>query len=282
MSNLTQVTLVNGVPQESGTVSTLDALLAVTAKESGGNLAAILAKLSADPATQTTLAALVSANHTDLGVIATALATNHTDEVQLHTDIATTLIAKDEAIRALLAGTLTTAPAAGENHIGEVGGNSAVVGGSFTRPADTTPYTLGDIVANNTSGASVTPISCAVARKNQGTGEIVRVRLSKTNTSLTNASFRVHLLKTSPTLTNGDNAALAGAINGVAAVEIGYVDITMDQQYSDGAKGFAAISPMVFDAASASQNIYAIIEARAAYTPGNAETFTLALEVLRD
>ena len=38
-------------------------------------LVAILAKLSADPATQTTLAALVSANHTDLAAIAGKLDT---------------------------------------------------------------------------------------------------------------------------------------------------------------------------------------------------------------
>jgi hypothetical protein len=83
-------------------------------------LAAVLAKLSADPATQTTLAAILAkliaapateakqdTGNTSLASIITALATNHTDEVQLHADIGTTLLAKEEAIRALLAGTLT-------------------------------------------------------------------------------------------------------------------------------------------------------------------------------
>lgn len=179
--------------------------------------------------------------------------------------------------------TLLAAPTpAGELHIGEVGGNSAVAGGSFTRPANTTAYASGQLVANSTTAGSVVPIPCAVARKNAGTGVITGVRLSKSNASLTNASFRVHLFKTSPTTTAGDGANIASAVNGVASVALGYVDVTMDQAYSDGAKGFTAIQAKAFDAAASSQNIYALIEARGAYTPASGETLTLALEALRD
>lgn len=102
--------------------STNTALTTLNAKDfaTQTTLAAVLAKLTADPATQTTLAAVLAkliaapateakqdTGNTSLASIVTALATNHTDELQLHTDIATTLIAKDEAIRTLLAGTLT-------------------------------------------------------------------------------------------------------------------------------------------------------------------------------
>lgn len=174
---------------------------------------------------------------------------------------------------------------AGEAHIGAVGGHSAVAGGNFARPADTTVYASGDIVANSTVGANVVPIAISAARLNGGTGMLRRMRLSKSGPSLVNASFRVHIFKTSPTLTAGDNASINGAVNGVASIHLGYFDITMDQSFSDGAKGISSPSvgsEIVFDTAAGSTNLYALIEARAAYAPLSGETFTVAAEILRD
>lgn len=193
--------------------------------------------------------------------------------------------AKLEAVRALLAGTLTVAPAAGENHLGEVGGNTVIATNNFTRPADTTPYTLGDLVANSTTAGLVAPLSLTVARKNGGTGRVLRLRLAKSSATLTNASFRVHLFRDTPTTSAGDNAAFSGAVNGLAKIYIGYVDITMDVAFSDGAYGFGAapLGPCLsFAAPAGSQAISALIEARAAYTAASAETFTLYAEVDRD
>jgi hypothetical protein len=169
---------------------------------------------------------------------------------------------------------------AGESHIGAVGGNSVVVGGSFNRPADTTAYAIGDLVANSTTAGSVTPISAAAARVTAGTGVIRRIRLSTNKTSLAGTEqFRVHLFKASPTVANGDNGAFS--TNGVASIALGYTDIMLTHVYNDGSKGFTA-TDIVFDAAGGSQNIYALIEARSAYTPASGETWTLALEVLQD
>ncbi len=248
----------DGNPQ---TISTADDVIALI----GAVVASPVANTMQDrlKTVATLLSALTTANHTDLAAIATLL---------------TTQASYLDGLETLLA----AATPAGELHIGEVGGNTAVAGGSFTRPADTTTYASGDLIANSTTAGSVAPIPCAVARKNAGTGVISGVRLSKSSNSLANVSFRVHLFKTAPTSSAGDNAAFAGAITGVGAVALGYVDITMDQQYSDGAKGFASINAKAFDAAAGSQNIYALIEARAAYTPASGETFTLALEALRD
>lgn len=161
-----------------------------------------------------------------------------------------------------------------------VGGNSVVVGGTFNRPADTTAYASGDLVANNVTAGSVTPISAAAARVNAGTGVIRRIRFSTSKTGLVGTeTFRVHLFKLSPTVTNGDNGAFVAA--GLTAVALGYTDVIMNHVYSDGAKGFTA-TDIVFDANGGTQNIYALIEVRNAYTPLSGETFTLALEVLQD
>lgn len=169
-----------------------------------------------------------------------------------------------------------------ETHLGEVGGNSIVAGGSFARPTNTTAYSSGQLVGNSVTAGSIVPITCTLARKTGGTGVITGIRLSKTTSNLVNASFRVHLFKNSPTTAVGDGGTFAGSINGVAAICLGYYDLTMDQAYSDGAKGFVAASGKVFDTVGGSQNLYALIEARGAYTPGNGETFALAVEALRD
>ena len=258
----------NGAPQ---TIPTISELMAMVATQTTS--AAILAKLITSPATE----AKQDTGNTSLASIDTKLTTiaGYVDGLEA---LATALNGYVDGLEALAA----AATPAGELHIGEVGGNTAVVGGSFTRPANTTPYASGQLVANSATAGSIVPVPCSVARKNDGTGVLQGLRLSKSGPSLTNAAFRVHLFKTAPTSSVGDAGTFAGAVTGVAALALGYYDITMDQSYSDGAKGFVAIPGKAFDAAAGSQNIYALIEARGAYTPTSSETFTVALESLRD
>lgn len=175
---------------------------------------------------------------------------------------------------------------AGEAHIGEVGGNSAVVIASFDRPADTTAYASGDIVANNTTAGSVTVLSLAAARANDKTGLIRRGRLTKSGTTTTNAIFRAHLYKTSPTPANGDNGAFQtnNALNYIGSMDFDMTGANA-RAFSDGVKCIAVPSvgaEIIFDPAIGTQNIFALLEARAAYTPASGETFTLALELMRD
>lgn len=162
-----------------------------------------------------------------------------------------------------------------------VGGMSALVTANFTRPADTTAYASGDLVANSTTAGSVTPMSLAIGRGSSGaavTGMIRRLRLRKSGTSIANASFRVHLYRASPTVANGDNGAFS---TNQAANYVGRFDVTMDQAFTDGASGNgvpAVGSEVNFHTAT----YYALIEARGAYTPANGETFTVELEVLQN
>lgn len=188
-------------------------------------------------------------------------------------------------LRTLLAGTLSVVSTAGEAHIGQVGGRTVVVGGSFSRPADTTAYASGDLVANSATAGSVVAIPVTAARINGGSARVTRARLKKSSASLTNAQFRVHLYRDDPAastgISNGDN----GAWLTKEATYLGSFDITMDRAFSDAAKGVGVptTGPFVaFEAAAGSQLIYALIEARAGYTPASAETFTLALEIDQD
>jgi hypothetical protein len=152
---------------------------------------------------------------------------------------------------------------------------------TVTRPADTTAYASGDIICASTTAGSCTPMTLAVARIADKGFAIFRVRLSKTNTSTTNASFRVHLYRTSPTPTNGDN----GAWLTTNSTYMGCFDVTMDKAFSDAAKGVGTPctgNQIIGLPSSGTQNIFAVLEARAAYTPASGETFTLTTEQSED
>jgi hypothetical protein len=92
----------------------------------------------------------------------------------------------------------------------------------------------------------------------------------------------VHFFRAAPaTITNGDNGVFS--VSGVADY-IGAMDVTVDRAFTDGAAGFGVPvvgSEMSIKLASGS-TIRALIEARGAYTPGNAEVFTVTLEDLQD
>lgn len=142
----------------------------------------------------------------------------------------------------------------------------------FTRPADTTAYASGDLVANSTTAGSVVPLSISVA---PGSLQVRRVRIKTSSTNVTNAAFRVHLYGATVTAANGDNAAwsTSGAAN-----YFGSVDVTVDKAFTDGAFGSATGEINC----STAGTIFALVEARGAYTPTSAGTFEVALEMDRD
>lgn len=166
---------------------------------------------------------------------------------------------------------------------GNTGGYSGIVAGAtMTRPANTTAYVIGQLVANSVTAGSVVPISLTVARTMAGSGQVRRARLVKSGTVITNASFRVHLYRTSPTVTNGDGAAW---LSNNAANYMGSIDLVMLRAFSDGAVGIGLSndgSEIFFNTPAGVQTVFALLEARAAYTPTSGETFTLTLETLQD
>lgn len=152
---------------------------------------------------------------------------------------------------------------------------------NFTRPADTTPYAHGDLVANDVDAADVVVLSFTVARFAAGAFRIHRGRLLKTTTLLTNATFKLHLYSAAPSIANGDNAAWSTTL----AAYLGALQVTVDRAGSDGSYGdllpFNGVP--ISHKLSSGSSIKGLIEARpgsgATYTPGNAEVFTATLEV---
>lgn len=158
----------------------------------------------------------------------------------------------------------------------------AIVSANFTRPADTTAYASADLVANSTTAGSVVPMSfTTAARTTAGSGQVLGARLKKSTNTTANASFRLHLYKASPTCTNGDNGAWLTDQSGY----IGSIDLDISgsngRVFSDPAAevvaGPAVTLPIIF--AATATTIYGLLEARGSYTPGNAEVFTVELEI---
>jgi hypothetical protein len=156
----------------------------------------------------------------------------------------------------------------------------SVLCAKFTRPADTTAYASGDLVANSTTAGSVAPMTFAFASLSaNGSINIRRVRVNKSGATVTNASFRVHMFNVLPTVSSGDNAAIAIATG--AAGYIGQVDVTVSQTFTDGASG-ATTCDLITLPVAGGNDIYGLVEARGAYTPASAEVITVKLEVIQD
>lgn len=151
---------------------------------------------------------------------------------------------------------------------------------NFSRPADTTPYAVGDLIANSTVANLVTPLELWNAVREPGMcGRVDRIRLYKSGPSIANASFRVHLFGAIPTPVNGDN----GVFSSNLADCIGQLDVTMDRSFTNGAYGVGipSLGNSIQYQILSGTAVYALIEARAAYGGVSGENFKLVAEMVR-
>ena len=211
--------------------------------------------------------------------------------------------------RNLTQGTLLTGVPAVTTYVpsalqGNEARNGVVSGGldsrrnNFVRPNDTAVYAAGDLMGrstgvNNAIDGTGNIMPLFVARGINTISANTRLRMSKSGTSLSNASFRVHLFDNVPVLTVGDNGVFNTSPGGTggsfacnsAANYIGCYDIVMDRAFSDGAWGAAMPqigSSMIVAPAAGSKAISAVIEARAAYQPVANEAFAFVLDNSQD
>lgn len=187
-----------------------------------------------------------------------------------------------------MANSLAVAIASDQGNVPVISNNSEIVASAnFTRPANTTAYAAGDLVANNTTAGSVVPLSWAnIVRTAGDCVRIERVRIEKSGTSLTNASFRLHLFEASPTVTVGDNGVFntSGALATDKILNYaGSLPVTMVWSGSDGAIGMGVplTGPAVTVTPSSGTTIYGLLEVTAAYTPASGEVFYVILEGYR-
>jgi hypothetical protein len=183
----------------------LDGLEALIGTTNSGN-AAILAKLSPDPATQTTLAALLAkviaapateAKQDATNTLLTTIA-GYVDGIEAgNAAILAKLIAapateaKQDAANVLLA----AATPAGENRIGSVGGNTSYI--DVTLSLDTAAYAAGDLMADTQAVTNA-------MRVNNGTGVLQSIQVLDEDDQ--GAAFDIVLLSANNSL-GTENAA---------------------------------------------------------------------------
>lgn len=139
---------------------------------------------------------------------------------------------------------------------------------SFTRPANTTAYTAGDLVANNTTAGSVVPLAFATG---EGGIRIKGALITKTDeTDVTASDFSLHLFGSSPTVANGDNGALSYNHSNK------FADIDFATMVAATDVAWAMATGIDFNW-NTTGYIYGLIEADGTYGPASGEVFSVTL-----
>lgn len=176
--------------------------------------------------------------------------------------------------------------AAGEGHIGEVGGRTRRISASVTRPADTTQYAIGDALGTASGSATANFTLSAMGRINQGSGTITGVSVVSSANQTTLPQMTLWLFDTAPTNAN-DNAAWAPADGDLANL---VAIIPLSEQYqanrAAAASGNAVIAASglnrSYRCASGTPDMTAVLVLGNAYTPVSAEAFTVLVHVMQD
>ncbi len=152
---------------------------------------------------------------------------------------------------------------------------------SQTRPANSTPYSQNDLIANNTAAGSIIVPSIAIVNAAGGVA-VPRVRLyTNVTTNWDSAAVTVRLWSSPPTYNNGDNGAYSVATGTTSY--LGRFEITMTQN-SDGAYGTGAPSTgtAVYAKLASGVSVYWDLQytGASALTPQVSQTFTLQPELV--
>lgn len=165
--------------------------------------------------------------------------------------------------------------AAGETHLGEVGGKVIRISDEVTRPADTAPYVVGDVINDATSGSTLQALT-SVVRVSTGSGYITKLRLATDKKDVGAVAVRVHFFRDSVT-SQHDNAPF---IELYASEDkyLGYVDLDPFVAGADTSNSTGAVTPPwmgAFAIDAADTSVHYILETRTAFTPASGQKFKL-------
>lgn len=151
------------------------------------------------------------------------------------------------------------------------------VSDNFTRPANATPYTAGDVVGTD-PGANIS-FTNVTALSESGfviMGANLRIDIAAVPSGM--GEFRLHLYDSAPTAI-ADNSAM----NLIAADRSKYLGfITMSTPVDLGNTLWSQNDEINFKSklASASTTLTGVLETRAAFTPSSGDVFTVYLKVV--
>jgi hypothetical protein len=167
--------------------------------------------------------------------------------------------------------------AAGEGHIGAVGGNGDIISKEFTRPADTTAYAAKDVVSNSTSAPALIQFD-NVARIASGSGYITSASIETDKKDCT-ARFKLWLYQdNTPTPINDNSPFLELYANN--SVRLGTIEFdamtTEDATNSTGARTQKTNINLFFKA-DANKRIWGMLETLDVFTPASGQKFNIKL-----
>lgn len=174
---------------------------------------------------------------------------------------------------------------AGENHLGEVGGNQVATSATFARPNNGTAYTAGDVVSNSTVTTVLMAFANA-ARKVGGSGRIVKARLL-TDLKTHAAQMRLYLFTVAETGVSVpvDNLPMT-TIYADRAKRLGYIDFPITKDDADAANSTGAYAEaevlLDFVAAVADTVIYGLLVDQTGVASAALQNFYVELTINRD
>lgn len=164
------------------------------------------------------------------------------------------------------------------------GPKAATVQATFTRPANTTAYAIGDVVGADPA-ANMEFAGCA--RLKGGGARLLGVTLHKSTKTTTDADFDLYIFDAAPTAI-ADNAEWlpsdAEARTIVACIRFANADAaqTGGSTNATGAVWQKSVPALPVVCASTSTTLYGALVARAAHVPASAEVFAVTLHLDRD
>lgn len=151
---------------------------------------------------------------------------------------------------------------------------------SFTREANATPYTAGDVVS--AAAALVVPamVFPTASRFFGGSGNIVAARVV-TNTKSVTPRFRIHLFSDNTATVSGDNLPHRELYADLSK-RCGYFDMPAmitgsDVTNSDMSRALLSGMKIPYNCAPQNMSLFVVLEALDAFTPGSGSAFSLVL-----
>lgn len=156
---------------------------------------------------------------------------------------------------------------------------------SLTLPTGTPAYASGQGLWQSATAGSCTPLQLVTGTPGLSPFiEIASLRLYKSGTGVSGATFRVHFFTNTFAIGAGDNASLSLTPT-LLTDAIGTFDVTVDQAYVNGAVGVgvptSGVSRLSGQTSDANGTLWCAIEARGAYTRAASEVFTVEAFVYR-
>lgn len=146
---------------------------------------------------------------------------------------------------------------------------------TFIRPANTTHYASGDLVANSATGSEVVPMQFGASAGQEVWRTIRSARLRKSGTGNHGNDWTLNLFSADPDVTSGDNEALAVADGRVKF--IGKLVGSTGDVFTDGTTHELAPSPNAGIPVITAGKVFGLLQVGAAYVPASGESFTVEL-----